>query len=242
MSLFSRHSRAGRSRIQCGDLSVDVVQRKLNKNLRLSVHPPQGRVRVSAPHSVSLNTIRAFVASRLDWIQQQQIRVRALPCEPEHQYEEGECHYFAGQAYRLNIIERDAAPALRLLDDSLELCIRPDSTRNKRETVLHEWYRAQMKQTLPAMIEKYETLMGVNVAEFGVKRMKTRWGTCNTAAQRIWLNLELAKKPLACLEYVVVHEMTHLLERSHNQRFVKLMDQFMPDWREHKAQLNQLAR
>jgi hypothetical protein len=228
--------------LQFGDLSVDVVQRKLNKNLRLSVHPPQGRVRVSAPNSVSINTIRAFVSSRLDWIQQQQIRVRALPCEPEHEYKEGERHYFAGQAYGLRIIERDAAPSLRMAEDNLELSIRPHSSRDKRKAVVYEWYRAQMKQALPAIIEKYETLMGVSVTEFGVKRMKTRWGTCNTAAQRIWLNLELAKKPLACLEYVVVHEMTHLLERSHNQRFVKLMDQFMPDWREHKAQLNQLVR
>jgi hypothetical protein len=227
--------------LQLGDLSVDVVQRKLNKNLRLSVHPPQGRVRVSAPNSVSINTIRAFVVSRLDWIEQQQIRLRALPCEPEHEYQEGELLYFAGQSYRLKVIERNAAPYLSLLGDSLELGVRPHSSRDKREAIVYEWYRAQVKQALPAMIEKYEILMGVRVAEFGVKRMKTRWGTCNTAAQRIWLNLELAKKPLACLEYVVAHEMTHLLERSHNQRFVQLMDQFMPDWRTHKAQLNQLA-
>jgi hypothetical protein len=241
LSLFKRTARADRSQLQFGDLSVDVIHRKLNKNLRLSVHPPEGRVRVSAPYFVSLNTIRVFIASRLDWIQQQQIRVRALPCEPVHDYKDGERHYFAGRAYGLRITERDAVPSLRLVHDSLELGVRPHSSRDRREAVINEWYRAQLKQTLPDIIEKYELLMGVRVAEFGVKRMKTRWGTCNPVARRIWLNLELAKKPAACLEYVVVHEMTHLLERSHNQRFVKLMDQFMPEWRHCKAELNQSA-
>jgi hypothetical protein len=226
--------------LQFGNLAVELVQKKV-KNLRLSVHSPEGRVRVSAPYYVSLSTIRVFIASRLDWIQQQQSRLRTQPHEPVREYNEGERHYYGGRAYGLRIIERDAAPGLKLVDDSMELSVRPNSSRDKRQAILYEWYRAQMKQVLPEIIEKYEVLMGVRVAEFGVKRMRTRWGTCNTVAQRIWLNLELAKKPAACLEYVVVHEMTHLLERSHNKRFVRLMDQFMPDWRECRAELNQLA-
>ena len=240
LPVFGRKSSTDTSCLQFGDLAVELVQKKI-KNLRLSVHSPEGRVRVSAPCYVSLSTIRVFIASRLDWIQQQQIRLRAQTHEPVREYNEGEHHYYGGRAYGLRIIERDAAPGLKLVDDSMELSIRPNSSRDKRQAVLYEWYRAQMKQVLPEIIEKYEVLMGVSVAEFGVKRMRTRWGTCNTVAQRIWLNLELAKKPAACLEYVVVHEMTHLLERSHNKRFVRLMDQFMPDWRECRAELNQLA-
>lgn len=237
MSLFSRKAGVDSSRLEFGDLSVDVARKKV-KNLRLSVRSPDAHVRVSAPYYVSLEAIRMFVASRLDWIQKQQTRIRALPREPEYQYEEGESHYFAGSAYELKIAEGSAAPRLQLLDGTMMLRIRRDSSRDKRQAVLYDWYRAWMKRALPEIIKKYELHMGVDVAEFGVKRMKTRWGTCNTAARRIWLNLELAKKPVSCLEYVVVHEMTHLLERGHNKRFNRLMDQFLPDWRERRAELN----
>lgn len=220
-----------------GELSVDVVQKKV-KNLRLSVHSPEGRVRVSAPCTMSLASIRVFIAARLGWIQKQQHRLRSQGHEPEREYSDGESHYYQGRVYGLMVTEHQAAPSVKLGDDTLELSVRPCSTRSRRQAILNEWYRAQMKRVLPEIIEKYEAIMGVHVAEFGVKRMKTRWGTCNPRAQRIWLNLELAKKPVACLEYVVVHEMTHLLEKSHNQRFTRLMDRFMPDWRLYKAELN----
>lgn len=240
MSPSGRKSGTVTSQLQIGELSVELVQKPV-KNLRLSVHSPEGRVRVSAPHYVSLDTIRYFIASRLDWIRKQQSRLRAQPRVPVREYKDGEQHYFAGRAYVLRISERDAAPGLRLVADALELSIRPNSSGDRRRAIIDAWYRSEIKRALPVIIKKYEQLMGVSVVEFGIKRMKTRWGTCNTVARRIWLNLELVKKPPQCLEYVVVHEMVHLLERSHNKRFDRLMDRYLPDWRIHRAELNRLA-
>lgn len=221
-------------------LAVNVTQKSI-KNLHLSVYPSDGSVRISAPHSMSLDTIRIFVISKLDWIKKQQQKFQSQQREVPRDYIESESHYLWGKRYLLTIIEHNHPPKLTISHKYLRLYIRPETSGVRRRTIMYEWYRQQLKDQLPDMIAKYQKLMGVEVKEFGVKRMKTRWGSCNTTAQRIWLNLELAKKPLECLEYVVVHEMTHLLEPTHNNYFVSLMDRFMPKWRFYQDELNRLS-
>lgn len=204
------------------------------------MYPPKGRVRVSAPESMEMDTIRVFVISKLGWIKKQQNKICSQEREASREFLDRESHYFFGKRYLLKVTEQEAPALVQLNHDTLELSIRPDTLLVKRQAILYEWYRTQMKLLLPDIIKKYEKLMCVEVSEFGVKRMKTKWGTCNPAAKRIWLNLELAKKPIECIEYIVVHEMAHLLERTHNDRFVMLMDKFMPKWRFHRDELNKL--
>jgi len=225
--------------LKLNDLDVEVVKKDI-KNVHLSVYPPKGRVKVSAPKSMEIDTIRVFVISKLGWIKKQQNKICSQEREASREYLDRESHYFFGKRYLLKVVENKAPPIVKLKHNILELSIRPDTPLVKRQAILYEWYRAQMKLVLPDVIKKYEKLMGVEVSEFGIKRMKTKWGTCNPAAKRIWLNLELAKKPIECIEYIVVHEMSHLLERTHNDRFVALMDRFMPKWRFYRDELNRL--
>jgi len=226
--------------LELAGLTIDVLQKDI-KNVHLSVYPPEGKVKVSAPHSMSQDTLRVFVLSKLDWIRKQQRKLQAQSREAPREFLNRESHYFQGKRYLLNIIEHKQAARVELSHQTITLFVRPDCTMEKRQSVLNEWYRQQLKSQLPELIAKYEPLMGVKVNEFGIKKMKTKWGTCNPIAKRIWLNLELAKKPPELLEYVVVHEMVHLLERSHNKRFVALMTQFMPKWKFYKDELNRLA-
>lgn len=220
------------------DITADI-ERKPIKNLYLRVYPPDGRVYVSVPRGISEDAVRTFLTGRLEWIRRQQERILSNPIQPRPQVENGACHYFLGQPCLLRIIEHDGPEKVMLRDQSnLDLFVRPDATVEQKERLLLEWYRAQLRQMIPPLIMKWEPVLGVKVAEWGIKRMKTKWGTCNIRARRIWLNLELAKKPAACLEYVVVHEMVHLLERHHNARFKGLMDQFLPGWRENKKYIN----
>jgi predicted metal-dependent hydrolase len=225
--------------LKLNDLDVEVVKKDI-KNVHLSVYPPKGRVKVSAPKSMKIDTIRVFVISKLGWIKKQQNKICSQEREASREYLDRESHYFLGKRYLLKVIEQEAPPIVRHKHNTLELIVRPHTPLVTRQAILYEWYRAQMKLLLPDIIKKYEKLMGVEVSEFGVKRMKTKWGTCNPAAKRIWLNLELAKKPTECIEYIVVHEMSHLLERTHNDRFVALMDKYMPKWRFHRDELNRL--
>jgi len=215
------------------------VQRKPIKNLHLAVHPPDGRVRVSAPEYMGSDAIRLAVINKLSWIRRQQQRFRDQPRQSQREMVSGESHYYQGQRYLLQVVEEDAPPGVQILNHrTMLLRVRPGSDRDKREAVLYAWYRAQLKEQIPPLIDKWEPVIGVEVAEWGVKRMKTRWGSCNIEARRIWLNLELVKKPPVCLEYVLVHEMVHLLERHHNDRFQALMTQFMPNWRNYRDLLN----
>jgi len=225
--------------IKLNNIDVEVIQKDI-KNVHLSVYPPRGRVKVSAPESMSEEIIRVFVISKLGWIKKQQNKIRSQERESSREYLDRESHYFFGKRYLLKVIEKNLPPIVKLNHSTLELTIRPGTPLVKRQAILYEWYRAQMKLVLPDIINKYEKIMDVEVTEFGIKRMKTKWGTCNPAAKRIWLNLELAKKPVECLEYIVVHEMAHLLERTHNDRFVALMDGFMPKWRFFRDELNRL--
>lgn len=225
--------------IQLGDTPVEVILKDI-KNVHLSVYPPNGRVKVSAPMHMELDTIRIFAISKLAWIKQQQKKLNNQQREAPRDFIERESHYFNGKRYLLRIIESDAKAKVELSHKHLTLYIRPDTSTDKRQSLLNDWYRKQLKKAIPPLIRRYEELMNVTVSEFGIKLMKTKWGTCNPADKRIWVNLELAKKPPECLEYIVVHEMAHLLEPSHNNRFVSLMELFLPKWRLYKDELNRL--
>ena len=225
--------------LQLGDLSVEVVLKDI-KNVHLSVHPPAGRVRIAAPLRMSLDRLRVFAISKLGWIKQQQQKIREQEREPPREFLERESHYVWGKRYLLEVIERDGAAAVALAHNKLLLHVRPQTSEQKRQAIMDCWYREQVRTAAPALIAKWEPLMGVSVRAFIVRKMKTRWGSCTPALKTIRLNTELAKKPPGGLEYIVVHEMAHLLEPTHNSRFVALMDRFLPSWRFHRDALNRL--
>ncbi|WP_367752481.1 M48 family metallopeptidase [Flavobacterium sp. WC2430] len=225
--------------IQLGDITVEVTQKDI-KNVHLSVYPPFGQVKIAAPERMDLDTIRIYAISKLTWIRKQQAKIKSQKREAPREYLTKESHYYFGKRYLLKVIEHNASPVVKLKHNTIELYIRPATSTEKRKEILEEWYRGQLKVKIPELISKWEIVMGVNVNDFGIKKMKTKWGTCNIGAKRIWLNLELAKKPVSCLEYIIIHEMTHLLERNHNTRFVALMNSFLPNWREVKEELNKL--
>jgi predicted metal-dependent hydrolase len=225
--------------VQLGDIAVDVVLKKI-KNVHLSVHPPTGRVLIAAPSRMSLDTIRVFAISKVPWIRQQQKKLREQERETPREFLDRESHYVWGRRYLLNTIETDGTPSVELSHSQMILRVRCGWNRKEKQALLEGWYRAQVKAALPPLIAKWNRLLGVEVERVFVQRMKTKWGSCNPRARTIRLNTDLAKKPQPCLEYIVVHEMTHLIERTHNQRFVALMRQFMPKWQHHRDMLNSL--
>lgn len=225
-----RYKTYSRSTITISDLEIQV-HRKNVKNLNLRVYPFKKEVKVSVPKRAPDSAVQKFIESRISWIRRHLNRVSDKRSPSEQNFESGETVYVWGEPHTLNLMFKERAPRVSVIDDcKLILQIRPDTDRNKREQIFNEWLRVQMKEEIPKLIEKWEPIMGVTVNEFGVKRMKTRWGTCNIRDQRIWLNLELAKKRPEFLEYVVVHEMVHLLERLHNDRFYAYMTRFYPKW------------
>jgi predicted metal-dependent hydrolase len=226
-------------KIDIGNIVADVVLKDI-KNIHLSVFPPSGRVRISAPSRMDLETIRIFAISKLSWIKKQQSKIQQQERESQRDFTTRESHYFLGKRYLLQVIEADSKPFVTIKHNLIVLTIRPDSNVEQKQVVLQEWYRDQLKPIVSKLIEKWSQVLNVTVKEFGIKRMKTKWGTCNHDAQRIWLNLELAKKPLECIEYIVVHEMVHLLERNHNAYFIAYMDKFIPQWQHIKSELNRL--
>lgn len=225
--------------IKLGEIVVDVELKDI-KNVHLSVYPPKGRVRIAAPMRMTLDTIRIYAISKLSWIKKQQQKFQAQVREAPREFLTKEGHYFLGSRYLLKVIEHDAPPVITVKHRTIEMRVRPNTDLQKRQTLMDEWYRTQLKEQVPQIIAKYEKVMGVKVSEFAIKKMKTKWGTCNREAGRIWLNLELAKKPLQCIEYIVVHEMVHLLERNHNDKFIAYMNNFLPEWKELKNELNKL--
>jgi len=227
------------SRIELGDITVDVVLKDI-KNVHLSVYPPAGRVRISAPRRMSLDIIRVFAISKLEWIKQQQAKLRGQERESPREYLDRESHYVWGKRYLLTVVEADAPPAVELKHRRMVLRVRPGTDAEKRSSLVEEWYREQLKGELPALLKRWEPLLGVKAERWFVQRMKTKWGSCNHRARTIRLNTELAKKPPQCLEYIVVHELVHLLEPTHNARFLALMDRFMPNWQLHREELNRL--
>ena len=226
-------------RLELGKVAVEVTFKDI-KNVHLSVYPPKGRVRISAPTRMSLDTVRAFAISKLGWIKQQQRKLREQERETPREYLNRESHYLWGKRYLLHVVEGDHAPSVEILHSRLVLRAHPGTTEERKQEIVAQWYRDQMKVTIPAVIARWTQVMGVAVERFYVQQMKTKWGSCNHRAGTIRLNTELAKKPKECLEYVVVHEMAHLLEPTHNARFIALMDKFIPNWRLQRDHLNQL--
>ena len=227
------------TQVHLGDIAVDVVRKEI-KNVHLSVYPPTGRVRISAPLRMSLDTIRVFAISKLNWIKQQQKKLREQERETPREYLDRESHYVWGKRYLLKVTENDEPPQVELKHSKMLIRVRPGTGEEKMQSIIEAWYREQLKQAVPRLIAKWEPIMRVKVARFFVQRMKTKWGSCSPVTSCIRLNTELAKKPRECLEYIVVHEMVHLLEPTHNRRFVALMEQFMPKWPFYREVLNRL--
>jgi hypothetical protein len=225
--------------MKLNDLDVEVIHKNI-KHVHLSVYPPDGKVKVSVPVSMAPDTVRVFVISKLDWIRKQQCKLRAQEREAPREYLDRESHYVWGKRYLLKLDEKNAPPSVELKHGKMLLSVRPGTNRERKQAILEAWYRNNLKQSIPALIEKWQPRMGVSVQRFYVQRMKTKWGSCSIHSGSIRINTELAKKPLACLEYIVVHEMTHLLEPTHNSRFIGLMDRFMPKWRFYRDELNRL--
>jgi predicted metal-dependent hydrolase len=220
-------------------LSIDVVRKDI-KNMHLAVYPPTGRVRIAAPLRID-EAVRLFAISKIAWIRKHQRNFVAQDRQPPRQFKERESHYFLGKRYLLRIIEQEApAKVVFKTKTYIDLFVRPDSTTEQRQTIINEWYRVELKKLIQPIIAKWEKQIGVIVDDWQVKQMKTKWGTCNIDKKRIWINLELAKKPIHCLEYIIVHEMIHLLERHHNDRFLSLTEKYMPQWKFYKEELNRL--
>ena len=219
-------------------LVVDVVRKDI-KNLHLAVYPPNGRIRVATPLRVDDEAVRLAVISRLAWIKRRQAKFEDQKRQSAREYVSGESHYYQGSRYLLNVVYHDAPPKVAIRNKTtLDLFVRTGSDTAQRQRVLLAWYRKQLKVMVPPLIAKWNAIIGVDVADWGVKRMKTKWGSCTIEARRIWLNLELTKKPANCLEYIVVHEMVHLIERHHDDRFVAYMDHCIPQWRFLRDELN----
>lgn len=224
--------------IRVASLFVEVVRKDI-KNLHLAVYPPNGRVRVAVPTRVGDEAVRLAIVSRLGWIRRQQKKLTGQERQSARQFVSRESHYFLGRRYLLNVIMNDGPTRIVVNGKpTIDLYVPKDASRLKRERVLQEWYRTELKALIPPLIAKWEAIMDVTVADWGVKKMKTRWGTCNSKDCRIWINLELAKKSVQCLEYIVVHEMVHLLERKHNTNFVAHTDKYLPNWPLLRDELN----
>lgn len=232
-------STVGPHYIQVAGTRVELVRKRV-KNLHIGVYPPSGRVRVAAPLHFDDDALRMAIISRLPWIRRKQAEFQHQDRQSQREFVSGESHYFEGWRYRLHVVEHDGQQGICLPNrTTMELRVRPGTGREKREEIMERWYRQQLRGQVPPLLEKWELNLGVQASEVRIKKMKTRWGTCNSEVGRIWLNLELAKKPLVCTEYIVVHELAHLIERSHNERFRHLMDHSLPQWNLYRDQLNQ---
>lgn len=225
--------------IQLGDLSISVT-RKAVKHVHLSVYPPDGRVTVVAPLNARTAVVRAFAATKLKWIRDRQAELRSQAREEPRAYVTRESHYLWGKRYLLKVVEQDAKPSVSITHREIVLFVRPGSSRDKRSEVLHEWYKLALHTEVPVLIQRWEPRLGVRVKGYFLQRMKTKWGSCTRTRGHIRLNTELAKKPRDLLEYVVVHEMLHLRVSTHSKRFVELMDEHYPAWREARQELNAL--
>ena len=225
--------------IQLGELSIRVTKKDI-KNVHLSVHPPDGRVTMTAPAATRLDVARAYAISRLGWIRQQQEKLKNQARETPRRFIERESHYLWGRRRLLSVAYRDAKPSVSLGHKHITLTVHPGSDSEKRAAVIHDWHKSLLHEIVPTLIKKWEPKLKVKVAAYFLQRMKTKWGSCNHAAGHIRLNTELVKKPKDLLEYVIVHEMAHLLEPTHSDRFIAILDEHYRSWREARAELNEL--
>lgn len=229
-------------KIAIGDISnisIDVIPKDI-KNVYLAVYPPNGRVRISAPLYMNEEAVRLFAISKLPWIKRQQRKYQNQERESSREYIYRETHYFFGKRYLLNVIVHEGRNKVVKTSKTIDLYLRKGESQTKKQSIMNEWYRREIKIVIPELLHKWEEVIGVEASDWGVKLMKTKWGSCNREAKRIWLNLELAKKPVQCLEYIIVHELVHLLERHHNENFERYIDKFMPEWRSYREELNRL--
>lgn len=223
--------------ITVSDIPVEIV-RKNTKNIHLGVYPPEGNVRISVPSHITNENVRLAIVSRLSWIKKRQEEFKKQPRQTEREYVAGESHYFQGKRYILEVVERNGKHSFSLKNNArMLLHVSPNTTKENHALVVNNWYRQQLKKIIPDLLEKWQPIVGKEVKSWGVKKMKTKWGSCNIADRRIWINLELAKKSPECLEYIVVHELVHLHERQHNDNFRSLMDKFLPQWRQFRDKL-----
>lgn len=224
--------------LKVGGLNVELVRRAI-KNLHLGVYPPDGRVRVAAPPTISDEAVRVAVVSRLGWINRQRAKFLDQARQSARGFVSGETHFHLGQQYRLRVVERKGRAAVRLAGGGrLELSVPQGSSREYREKVFHDWQRAQLKKRGQDLVNDWALRLNVQQPTVGIKRMKTKWGSCSPAANRVWLNLELIKKPPRCIDYLVLHEIAHLIVPDHSEAFVELVNSHMPDWRTRRDELN----
>lgn len=228
-----------RRQLTVSGLAIQVVRKDI-KHLHLGVYPPSGRVRVAVPRTVSDEAVRLAVVDKLGWINRQRRRFESQARQSVREMVTGESHYFLGRRYRLVVVVRGDGPAHAHLSgaNTIELAVPSSFASEQRLEILQRWYRRQLRHLIPPLLAKWEKKTSLHPADWRIKRMRTRWGTCSVDARRIWLNLELAKKPVECLEYIIVHELIHLAEPRHSERFVALMDKHMPKWRSHRELLN----
>ena len=225
--------------IELGDIVIHVTRKDI-KHVHLSVHPPDGRVTLVAPEGTRLEVARSYAVSKLGWIRRQQTRLRSQQREASRQFIERESHYLWGRRYLMSVVERDEKPSVHLDHRRITLTVRPGSSQARKEAVMHEWHISLLRETVPGMIRKWEPKLGVRVSNVFFQKMKTKWGGCNHRFGNIRINTELVKKPKDLLEYVIVHEMVHLIEPTHSERFEALMNTHYPAWREARAELNDL--
>jgi len=220
------------------DLEIHTVKKDI-KNIHLGVYPPNGRVRVAAPLNTTDEKIKLLVISKMNWIKKQQAKFRKQDRQTKREYVSGESHFFMGKRYLLNVVCANSKPRVAIKRKShIDMYIKPKTNNKKREKIMDNFYRSELKKQIPPLIEKWEKITGISVKEFRIKKMKTKLGSCTPKNQRVWLNLELAKKPLHSLEYVLVHEMTHFIEKNHTEKFKMLMKSFIPQWNQYKDELN----
>ena len=225
--------------IHLDEIVIEIRYKKI-KNISIDVYPPRGVVRLSAPNSVDKETLRVFAASKLEWIRKQQRKLREQQRESRREYMDRESHYYMGKRYLLKVQEQKGVQGVDLRHRTMILKVHPGASIERRRTVLENWQRREMKGLLPVLLEKWEPNIGVTVDEVRIRHMRTLWGSCTPGRRAIRLNLDIIRKPPICLEYVLVHEMIHILEPSHNQNFVRLMTLHMPQWRSYRDELNRL--
>ena len=225
--------------IHLGEIAIGLTRKDI-KHAHLSVHPPDGRVTLVVPKGTRSEVARAYAVSKLGWIRDRQVKLRRQERETPREFVERESHYLWGRRYLLSLKEADAKPSVRLGHRTITLTVRPGSSRAQREAVMHAWHKAILHDAVPKLIHRWEPKLGVEVAGYFLQRMKTKWGGCNDRGRNIRLNTELVKKPRDLLEYVIVHEMLHLIEPTHSDRFVTLLSRHYPTWREARAELNEL--
>jgi predicted metal-dependent hydrolase len=225
--------------LKISDFKIEVVRKDI-KNMHLAVYPPNGRIRLAAPLSTDSEVVRLFAISKISWLKKNVKRIKEQPREISREYVSNESIYFFGKRYLLKVIEKPGNSKVELSHKYIVLKISPNSTTTDKEKVIKEWYRKKLKEKIPELLEKWEKQIGVKAKVWGIRQMKTKWGSCNPDTERILINLELAKKPPICLDYIIVHELIHLIERNHTKKFIELMTKHMPKWRLHREELNSL--